>query len=216
VNDMTQRFVPQYVYAPTLQLDAQKRQVFDRVFGAALAHSGGGVPLIPYDCPWPKHEFLEYLIGHHSVLVHGSNNDALEELQPRADSDKRGKKIRAVFASSDSIRAMFFAIVDKKPYGYSLNHDCRRELDETGWMRRAYHFSTSTLHDHPWTNGTVYILPGDTFVQEWDSEGDLDFEFEDYEWASRVAVRALAKLTVTPADFPFLDDVQYHEHPPGL
>jgi hypothetical protein len=103
---------------------------------------------------------------------------------------------------------MFFAIVGRKPYPYSLNHDCRMDSDGAGRIRRAYRFSTSTLHDEPWTNGMIYILPRDTFEQQRDSEGRLSFE-----WASRVAVRPLAKLTVTPADFPLLNDVQYHVHP---
>ena len=70
-----------------------------------------------------------------------------------------------------------------------------------------YYFSTSTLHDQPWTDGMIYILPRDAFERISNADGS-----PTEQWMSRLAVRPLAKLGVTPTDFPFLQEVQYHGH----
>ncbi|MFC1717052.1 hypothetical protein ACFL6S_25515 [Candidatus Poribacteria bacterium] len=202
-----QPFTPKYVYAPVLQLDAQKRQAFRNLFTAILDRPDSSVPSIPYTYPYPKYEFLNYLIDHHHVLVHGTNDMMIDILEPLAESDKAGVVMRAVFAASDGIWSMFFAILDRKPYPYSLHHGCRQKPDGAGGLHKEYYFSTSTFHDKPWISGMIYILPRDTFTQQRNGEGELYDE-----WASYVAVRPLAKLSITPADFPFLNDVQYHVH----
>ena len=63
--------------------------------------------------------------------------------------------------------------------------------------------SMRVLHDQPWTNGMIYVLPRDTFVQVRDAAGQLTEE-----WASPIPVQPIAKLTITPNDFLFLNDVQ--------
>jgi hypothetical protein len=189
-------FVPKYVRLPTPQLDGYKHQAFDRLFSDTLAHSSDAVPQVQYTCPYPKHEFLHYLVEHHQALVHGSIRPNIEVLEPRAESDNAGRIIHAVFAASDCIWPMFFAILDRKPYPFSVNNGCRREPGG-----KAYYFSTSTLRDQPWTEGMMYILPRTSFVQGIDADGNPTDQ-----WLSRSAVHPLLKLNVVP-------DVQYHEHP---
>jgi hypothetical protein len=195
-------FVPRYVRLATPQLSERQRQVFDRLFSDALARPGGGVPLVRYTCPYPKHEFLHYLVEHRRALVHGSTRPDIELLEPRAESDNAGRVIHAVFAASDGVWPMFFAILDRKPYPFSVNNGCRREPGG-----KVYYFSTSTLDDQPWTDGMMYILPRDSFGQISDADRN-----PTEQWMSRSPVRPLARLAVTPADFPFLQDVQYHDH----
>jgi hypothetical protein len=82
-----------------------------------------------------------------------------------------------------------------------------RVTDEQGVARTHYLFAVPAgqLRRHPWREGTVYILPCETFVQDrvTDAESRLWKE-----WAGEEPVRPLAKLVVRPCDFPFLDDVQ--------
>jgi hypothetical protein len=184
-------FVPTYIHFPTVQLDQHKQQVFARLFSDTLAHPGDGIPVVQYVCPYPKHEFLHYLVEHHWVLVHGSTRPGIEILEPRAESDNAGRVIHAVFAASDGIWSMFFAILDRKPYPFSVHNGCRREPGGT-----VYYFSTSTLHDQPWTDGMMYILPRDAFERISDADGN-----PTEQWMSRLAVRPLAKLEITPTDF---------------
>lgn len=196
-------FVPRYIHFQTPQLDKRQQQVFAQLFSDALTCRDGGIPRVQYAGPYPKHEFLHYLVEHHPVLVHGSNRPDIEILEPRAESDNAGRVIHAVFAASDGIWSMFFAILDRKPYGFSVHNGCRREPGG-----KVYYFSTSTLHDQPWTDGMMYVLPRDSFEQMLDADGNPTDQ-----WMSRSAVRPLAKLAIAPADFIFLQEVQYHDHP---
>jgi hypothetical protein len=50
-----------------------------------------------------------------------------------------------------------------------------------------------------WTDGTVYLLPPDTFTPTYDAE-----------WISPTPVRPRARLAVTRADFPFAGQVFRH------
>lgn len=192
-----------YIHFPTPQLDEPRCQAFELLFSATLSRPGSVVPRVQYACPYSKHEFLHYLVEHHLTLVHGSTRPNIEVLEPRAESDNAGRIIHAVFAASDAIWPMFFAILDRKPYPFSVNNGCRREPGG-----KVYYFSTSTLHDQPWTGGTAYILPRTSFEQVGDADGNPTDQ-----WSSRSAVRPLLKLNVASTDFPFLQDVQYHDHP---
>ena len=195
-------FVPRYIHFPSWHPDERERDTFERLFSDALIHQGDDVPRMQYVCPYPKYTFLHYLVEHHHVLVHGSSRPDIKILEPRAESDNAGRIIHAVFAASDGIWPMFFAILDRKPYPFSVNNGCRREPGG-----KVYYFSTSTLYDQPWTDGMMYVLPRDSFEQIQDADGK-----PAEQWMSRLAVRPLLKLDVIPADFPFLQQVQYHSH----
>jgi len=193
---------PKYVYTPPFLLDGSKQRIFDRLLSDALDQHRRRASLIKYACPFPKHEFLTYLAEYRNLLIHGSQKPDLDRLEPRADSDNAGRAIRGVFAASDGIWPIFFAILDRKPYPCSVDSSCRRESDAKVPVRKCYHFATSTLDDDPWAEGMVHILPRDTFEPWPDARGRLG-----QQWLSRVSVQALAKLAVEPADFPFLSEV---------
>ena len=73
--------------------------------------------------------------------------------------------------------------------------------------RRSGHWDAqrSGLHDYLffteadpqnegiWRNGTIYVVPSQAFARTWIPN----------EWVCRHLVPAVAKLAVTPADFPF-------------
>jgi hypothetical protein len=83
-------------------------------------------------------------------------------------------------------------------------------VETTPQDRKAYYFfsvNEEMLARSPWTDGMVYILPGDGFEQT--SKGGLRFD----EWAKSEPVCPLARLPVSPGDFPFLHCVV--GFPPG-
>ena len=53
------------------------------------------------------------------------------------------------------------------------------------------------------------VLPSESFEQQ--AEGDYrGIRLQTSQWASPVAVKPLAKLSVSPDDFPFLDQMNGH------
>jgi hypothetical protein len=119
----------------------------------------------------------------------------------------------AVYAASDGIWAMFFAIVDRERYVRSLNNACFRVIREDGSRTEPYYFFSingDALPHDPWRKGTIYLLPRDTFEQQPPrlSRGHMA---ETQQWASLVAVKPIAKVAVGPEDFPFLSQIYPHD-----
>jgi len=195
-------FQPKYAYAPAIQFDQAKQQRFESIFATALSHPSS---TIEYHDIAPKYEFLTYLVQTQPVVLHGSNNLAITVFEPRLTTDWAGRPLQAVYAAADGIWPMFFAIIDRKPYPYSLHNGCAWTTDATGQSIKVYQFAMSArvLGDQPWRNGMIYVLPRDTFTQVRDHVGQTTEE-----WASPTPVHPLAKLAIQPRDFPFLDDVQ--------
>ena len=190
--------------APELKLDLEKKKIFDNLISSM---NRSNKLEIDYPSPYPKHEFLRYLVKNHPVLLHGSNNTEIEELSPRPQSDWNGKRIEAVFASGDGIWPMFFATVKQKGYHGSFRNGCFAvKLDESR-ENRYYFFSLNKAFQekNPWQDGMIYILPKQSFNQT--STGAVRFD----EWASPQPVKPIAKLRINPQDFPFLRNVSWHD-----
>jgi len=180
-----------------------KRAVFSQAF--ERMRDGSSDRAWNYDCPYPRWEFLRYLVQERGVVLHGSNRRDIEVLEPLEQTDCSGKRIKAVFASRDGIWPMFFAIVDTADYRGSLRNGCW--VVEMGHRaQRFYFFSVNEqmMAEGTWTEGMIYILPGKTF--ELTDRRVVRFD----EWASREAVKPIAKLAVEPGDFPFLSHVAGH------
>src|SRR5215213_8170205 len=203
VMDGTTPFA-QYVplVSPPLYIGQHKQQLFEDLFTQACAHPD--TPLT-YDCPYPKYEFLSYLAETKPLLIHGSNNPDIPLFEPRLTTDWAGRPLSAVYASADGIWPMFFAIVQRKPYPYSLRNGCHRVETGSDWPRKLYYFAVSArvLRDHPWTGGMIYLLSRASFEHIQDSSG-----YRTEEWASQTTVQPLGKLAISPEDFPFLSAVQ--------
>jgi hypothetical protein len=82
-------------------------------------------------------------------------------------------------------------------------------FDDDGKAESYYFFSINgdALPHQPWREGTMYILPKDTFEQQSSSRTG----FESTQWRSFESVKPLAKITVGPTDFPFLDQIRGHD-----
>ena len=106
----------------------------------------------------------------------------------------------------------FFAIVDRNQVN-SITNACVRLEDETGASHGPYYVfsvSRSALPNQPWRTGTVYLLPRRTFtIQPSIAFGPNQVHIAQL--ASFEPVQPLAKLTVTPGDFPFLMQIRGHD-----
>ena len=123
------------------------------------------------------------------------------------DVDEFGDQ-KAVYAASDAVWATFFAILDRDRYVWSLNNTCVRKLNSEDEVESLYFFSINddALPHRPWRSGTLYILPRNTFEPQANDPNNGTAQ-----WRSFKPVKPLAKLTVEPEDFPFLDQIRGHD-----
>jgi hypothetical protein len=184
---------------------------FDELLNTTL--SIGECPTIHFTLPWPKWQFLCYMADHHDIALHGSGDPNIVLFEPRQSNDLNdfGNQ-RAIYAASDGLWAMFFAIVDRERV-MSITNACIRLEEDTGAVHGplyVFSVSQSALASQPWRTGTVYLLPRITFTtQPPTAFGSSKIHIAQL--ASFVAVQPLAKLTVTPEDFPFLLQIRGHD-----
>jgi len=198
---------------PRLDLDPETVAAFERLYTEAVEPGTGAE--IPYDLGAPKWQFLCYLTDNKDALVHGSSNQHIEEFEPRQSDDvgEFGNRT-AVYAASDGLWAMYFAVTDRSRGVNSLNNACFRVVNEDGTRSQPYYFfsiNSDALPHQPWCNGTIYILPRAGFESQ-PLQTLRGITGEIPQWASLEPVRPLARLNVTPADFPFLAQIRGHNH----
>jgi hypothetical protein len=144
------------------------------------------------------------------VLFHGSGRDDLEVLEPvrrSRDLTEFGDQ-QAVYATSDPVWAMYFALRRGRPFSTRNG-----SLGIPGELYpRWYFFSLrGGYQDEPFANGWVYLLSRDGFTPEPPLAGNRDTA----QWVSPSAVRPVERIAVTPSDFPFRDlVVTHHEREP--
>lgn len=207
------RELPSYwMPAPTPDGKDGETARFDALLRAATA-AGPDDP-IDYRLPDPKWRFLSHVADTGQVVLHGSGSPDIRQFEPRQSDDVRefGNR-RAVYAASDGIWPLFFAVTDRERFPQcSINNACIRVPDPAGGPSRPYYFFSidhAVYEQRPWCSGTVYLLPVRTF--EHDSIEDADGPIESAQAASLEAVTPLAKLVVEPEDFPFLDAIRVHD-----
>jgi hypothetical protein len=195
---------------PDATFDERTQLAFDELLNTTL--SSGGCPTIDYALPWPKWQFLCHLADQCDMALHGSGDPNITLFEPRQSNDLNefGNQ-KAVYAAADGLWAMFFAIVDRGRVT-SITNACVRLTDEMGTPHGPYYIfsvSQAALPNRPWRTGTVYLLPRRTFtLQPSMAFGSNQVHFAQL--ASFVPVQPVAKLTVTPADFPFLLQIRGH------
>jgi hypothetical protein len=182
---------------------------FDALLAAAVAAPGGE---IDYRLSAPKWQFLCHLADTHGLLLHGSTNPGIALFEPRKSNDVHAFGDRlAVYAASDGIWPLYFAILDRQRFPMSLSNSCIRLIGVAN-AEPHYFFSISqpALVQRPFCQGWIYLLSRDGFQQQPPvTSGDLQVELP--QWASPVAARPLARLAVEPADFPFLEQLRGHD-----
>ena len=196
---------------PSANIDETTQNAFEELWNSTLRI--GGCPTLPFTLPHPKWQFLCYLADHHQIAMHGSGDPNIAIFEPRQSNDLNefGNQ-KAVYAASDGLWAMFFAVVDRDRVG-SITNACARLADGTGALHGPYYVfsvSQSALPNNPWRTGTVYLLPRSTFItQPQMAFGSYQVHFPQL--SSFVPVQPLAKITVTPEDFPFLSQIRGHD-----
>lgn len=189
--------------------DPARRRAFDDLWAATLARTPNAV--IDYSLPYPKIEFAAYLGDWCEVAFHGTVLPGLDVLQPlRRSSDvtEFGNR-QQIFCTPDAYWATWFAILDRSRYRRTRN-GCIR-LGSGAQRLKFYHFELETHLEAapPFVDGWLYFVrPGDFPARHQLSELQV-FGAEFEEWGSPEPVTPLARLALTPADFVYLDQVQY-------
>ena len=186
----------------------------------SLGQPGGAGRLLDVDAilrargnvtPW---QFLCGLADCREIAFHGTGDPNIESFEPHEPIDFApfGHQ-KAVFATSDPIWAMFYAIVDRDLYQLTLNNGCILLMDAEGRPGLPhYYFSItrSALHRRPWRTGYVYFLTAESFVEQ-PAGTYAGHAARVPQLASPVAVTPFARLRVAPNDFPFLAQIRGHE-----
>jgi hypothetical protein len=161
-------------------------------------------------------KFLCGVADRRRIAFHGTGDAGIKSFEPRQPVDLApfGDQ-EAVFATSDPIWAMFYAIVDRDSHEITLNNGCIILLDSGGRPGAPaphYYFSISrhALQERPWRSGYVYLLPADTFVEQ-PPGMYAGHAARVPQLASPVPVAPFARLRVSPSDFPFLAQIRGHE-----
>ncbi len=180
------------------QEPVSEHEHFQRVLQRIQENPGAYIEYLP---GLPKHKLLQFLLEN-NYLLHGTSADEVEALEPRQanDASKKAGNQMAVYAVEDPILPLFYAIKDRKRLhgmvrsGYST--------DKGGERKYRFQIDGTRSEDSPWKNGVVLVLPKASFEQTKNDDGKPTSE-----WVSHEPVVPVARLRVTPEDFPYLHEV---------
>ena len=202
---------------PPLAVDGSTHAAIDEFL--SLVEPGGSDGLLDVDAfvhargitPW---HFLCGLAERRETAFHGTGDPSIESFEPRKPIDFApfGHQ-KAVFATTDPIWAMYYAIVDRDRHRLTLNNGCILVADDEGGGELPYYYFSITdgaLPEQPWRTGYVYFLPAETFVAQ-PPATYAGRAARVPQLASPVAVTPFARLRVGPGDFPVLAQVRGHD-----
>jgi hypothetical protein len=161
------------------------------------------------EVPEPRLDFLRWLAENRDVVFHGSPRDDLQELSTERksrDSTAWGNQ-RAVYASTDPVWAIYFACL-RRDAGWTGTRNGSMGLAGGPLYPRRYFFlhNRGSASPERFGPGSLYLLSPAGFVADEPLAGAIDTAH----LVSREPVRPLARLDVTPADFPFRDRIRYY------
>ena len=202
--------LPDYwLQRPLIEIDSKTRSDFDQLL--ARVKAAGINTRIDYTFLVPKWQFLCYLADQRGAVLHGTGDPHIQVFEPRPSNDLNEFGAQtAIYAAGDGLWAMFFAILDRRQYPMSTSNACVRLVDEAGQVSEplyVFSISQTALRQQPWRKGMIYLLPGDTFVNQ-PSLRFGPYEVRVPQLASLVPVKPFAQLEVAPEDFPFLKDIR--------
>jgi hypothetical protein len=169
---------------------------------------------IDYSLPFPKWQFLSYICETKNLVLHGSQNLEIGQVEPRQANDKKAFSNQvAIYATTDGIFVIYFAILNRRKHPeMTLFNSCfQARISPDQFSEPLYFFSItqSVLIQKPWCTGAIYILPRQSFIQE-STQLAQGIEIIFPHWISSQSMQPIAKLLVEPDDFPFLDQIHGH------
>jgi hypothetical protein len=159
--------------------------------------------------PDPRLDFLRWLAENRPVVFHGSPRDDLRELSTERqsrDATVWGNQ-QAVYASTDPVWAIYFACL-RRDRGWTGTRNASIGRAGGPLYPRRYFFLHNRGSASPdrFGPGSLYVLAPNTFVADEPLAGAIDTAH----LVSHEPVRPLARLDVTPADFPFAARIHYY------
>jgi hypothetical protein len=159
--------------------------------------------------PKPRLDFLRWLAENRPVVFHGSPRDDLRELSTERqsrDATAWGNQ-QAVYASTDPVWAIYFACL-RRDAGWTGTRNA--SLGQAGGplYPRRYFFlhNRGSASPNRFGPGSLYLLSPSGFVSDKPLAGALDTAH----LVSHEPVKPLARLAVTPDDFPFRDRIRHY------
>jgi hypothetical protein len=194
---------------PSVELTSDKKNAFNFLWESRQDNG-----FIDYQLPYPKWEFLSYISEMYELVLHGSQDKNIGTVEPRQAKDiKSFSNQRAIYATTDGIWVIYFAILDRQKYPeMSLFNSClQARIDPVNLSDPLYFFSIthSVLIQKPWCEGAIYILSRRFFQQEAPQQAQ-GVEIVLPHWISTVSTEPVARILVKPQDFPFLDQIHGH------
>jgi hypothetical protein len=194
---------------PTFDLSSDKQAEFETLIDSTPSGS-----FVDYQLAHPKWQFLSYLCQSRNLVLHGSQNLEIAEVEPRKAIDTKAFSAQdAIYATTDGIFVIYFAIIDRRNFSpLSLFNSCldiRVSPDQVLGPLYFFSITHSALLQKPWCDGAIYILPRENFEQE-PAQQMSGAEIIFPHWISRRPATPIAKLLVQPKDFPFLAEIHGH------
>ena len=159
--------------------------------------------------PEPRLDFLRWLAQSRPVVFHGSPRDDLSELSTERksrDTTTWGNQ-QAVYASTDPVWAIYFACL-RRDGGWTGTKNGSMGRAGGPLYPRRYFFAHNRGSASPdrFGPGSLYLLSPSGFVADEPLAGVIDTAH----LVSREPVTPLARIDVTPADFPFAERIRYY------
>jgi hypothetical protein len=161
--------------------------------------------------PEPRLDFFRWLAEHRDVVFHGSARDDLRELS----TDRRSRDTtawgnqQAVYASTDPVWAIYFACL-RRDRGWTGTRNASLGRAGGPLYPRRYLFAHNrgSASADRFGAGSLYLLSPLGFVSDEPVAGAIDTAH----LVSREPVRPLARIDVTPEDFPFRSRIRYYRN----
>jgi hypothetical protein len=197
---------PWMLEAPNVPRSVGAEQAFKAVWAAR------DLTLLPGEIP--RWVFLQWLTEQ-GYLLHGSEQPGISGFEPRTPFDlspDEFSKRSGVFAASDALWAMMYALRDRTRVARTLNMGLQVRQGAV-WSAPRYFLSFAPRHwdmtDGGVTDGhsllspgVVYVLPAEGFERmppyDWPGVGQV----LEAHWVSPAPVTPLWSVPVSPADFP--------------